>query len=59
LECNDIWNFCYNGRNSIDEIDEKIPEIDIVMTIIAAILIGITFPLYRWRLKREIKKNFK
>ena len=40
-------------------IDEKVPEVDIVMTIIAGIFIGITFPLYRWRLKREIKKNFK
>jgi len=37
-------------------IDENFPEIDIGMTILSAILVGITYPLYRWRLKREGKK---
>ena len=38
-------------------IDENFPELDIGMTIFSAILLGITFPLYRWRLKREMKKK--
>jgi hypothetical protein len=37
-------------------IDENFPEIDVGMTILSAILAGITYPLYRWRLKRESKK---
>ena len=37
-------------------IDENFPEIDIGMTILSVILVGITYPLYRWRLKRESKK---
>ena len=37
--------------------DESFPELDIVMIIFSAILLGITYPLYRWRLKREIKKK--
>ncbi len=27
------------------------------MNILSAILLGITYPLYRWRLKREMKKK--
>lgn len=38
-------------------IDEKAPQMDFGMSVFAAILIGITFLLCRWRLKREIKKN--
>jgi len=37
--------------------DESIPEIDIGVIIFSAILLGITYPLYRWRLKRESKKK--
>lgn len=39
--------------------DENFPEIDIVMIIFSGILMGITYPLYLWRLKREIKKSEK
>ena len=38
-------------------IDESFPDVDIEMIILSAILMGITYPLYRWRLKREVKKN--
>lgn len=38
-------------------IDESFPEIDIVMIVFSAILVGITYPLYSWRLKRENKKK--
>ena len=38
-------------------IDENFPEIDVVMIIFSAIIMGVTYPLYRWRLKREIKKS--
>ena len=37
-------------------IDESAPEIDIVLIIFSAILMGLTYPFYRWRLKREAKK---
>ncbi|MGD2106703.1 MAG: CPBP family intramembrane metalloprotease [Nitrosopumilaceae archaeon] len=40
-------------------IDEKFPEIDVVMIIFSVIIMGITYPLYRWRLKREIRKSEK
>ena len=38
-------------------IDESFPDVDIEIIILSAILMGITYPLYRWRLKREVKKN--
>jgi len=59
------WNAMIFGVSvSIGEIpliiiDENYPEIDIVVVIFSAILMGITYPLYRWRLKREIKKSEK
>ena len=37
-------------------IDDGEPEIDIVLIIFSAILMGLTYPFYRWRLKREAKK---
>jgi len=37
--------------------DESFSGVDIEMIILSAILMGITYPLYRWRLKREVKKN--
>ena len=40
-------------------VDKNEPVIDVVIVIISIILMGITFPLYRWRLKREAKKNFR
>ena len=40
-------------------VDKNEPVIDVVIVIISIILMGITFPLYRWRLKREVKKNFR
>ena len=46
------------GELPLMMIDESFPEIDIVMIIISVILMGVTYPLYRWRLKREVKKKF-
>lgn len=45
------------GEFPLTIIDENFPEIDIVMIIFSAIIMAITYPLYRWRLKREIKKS--
>ncbi|MDH3611493.1 MAG: CPBP family intramembrane metalloprotease [Nitrosopumilus sp.] len=45
------------GEFPFTVIDESFPELDIVMIVFSAILLGITYPLYRWRLKREIKKK--
>lgn len=39
-------------------VDENFPELDVGMIILSAILLGITFPLYRWRLKRETRRKF-
>lgn len=44
------------GEIPFSIIDENFPVIDIVMIIFSSILMGITYPIYRWRLKREIKK---
>lgn len=40
-------------------VDESFPELDFVMIVFSAVLVGITYPLYRWRLKRELRKSEK
>jgi hypothetical protein len=38
-------------------VDENFPAIDLAMIVFSVILIAITYPLYRWRQKRELKKK--